>query len=147
MTEINDLFVQASRRKLRFDSTRGSLSAEDLWDLPLTAANGFSLDAIGRGINSEIRELTEDSLVESRPDPRKIELGIAIEIVKFVIATKQAENAAKLEATARAEKRRKIRDALAQQEDQALSTASREELLAMLDELGDETAPAAAVAA
>lgn len=35
------IFEQASRQKLRFETSAGKLSIEDLWDLPLTSNNNL----------------------------------------------------------------------------------------------------------
>lgn len=138
MSDIDNLFMKASRRKLRFDSTRGALTVEDLWDLPLTSSKGFDLNAVGQTIIRELREHGEESLVTTSVDPRKGELELALEIVKTVIATKQADNAKALAASARREERAKILDALARKDDEALTTASRDELLDRLAKIDED---------
>ncbi len=40
------MFEEASKLKLRFETTRGLVAVEDLWDIPLIGNNGFSLDIL-----------------------------------------------------------------------------------------------------
>ena len=131
MTDRN-LFKLAARRKTRFPSDRGSLTAEQLYDLPLTA-----LDTIARGINADLRSLTEDSFIDVKPDPRRGQQQDALDLVKEVIADKQADAAKAARRQEKAELRRTLTDALARKQDEALSKASVASLqkqLAALDE-------------
>lgn len=79
------IFEQASRLKLRFETNRGFLSTEDLWDLSLT-----SLDSIYRVINKKLKEESEESLITTRSKSNK-ELDLKIEILKHVVKVKQEE--------------------------------------------------------
>lgn len=79
------IFEQASRLKLRFETNRGFLSTEDLWDLSLT-----SLDSIYRVINKKLKEETEESLITTRSKSNK-ELDLKVEILKHVVKVKQEE--------------------------------------------------------
>ncbi|CDX26753.1 conserved hypothetical protein [Mesorhizobium plurifarium] len=136
-----DIFERAARKKFRFPSIKGDLTVEQLWDLPLVAGSGitrdvkFDLETVGRGILTELKGVTEDSLVNVNPDPRKGELEAKLDIIKHIIAVKQKEAADAQAAAARAEKRRKLVDAIASKEDEALSKASKEELLKQLEEM------------
>lgn len=131
-----DIYKYAAQNNLRFPSTRGILLVEDLFDLPLTSRNGCDLDNVAKVVNAELKSVSEESFVATSTNPRKAPLEVMLEIVKDVIATKQAENAAALAKTHRAEERRKLLDAIANKKDALLSTASIEELeskLAALD--------------
>jgi hypothetical protein len=132
MTDKN-LFKIAARRKTRFASTRGDLTAEQLYDLKLT-----DLDIIGRNIQGELKGLTEDSLIELTPDPRKGHLQDALDLVKEVIADKLADKATAEKRAQKAALRRTLTDALARKQDEALSTASIEDLQNQLAALDDE---------
>lgn len=133
---MSSLFLLAARQKYRFPSIRGELTAEQLFDLPLTSKSGFDLNSTAKAINSALKDVTTDSFVETISDPRKPELTAKLEIVKEVIAIKQAENAAAADKAKRAEKRAKILDAIAAAETRELSKASVDELRKQLDELG-----------
>ena len=39
----NELFKQATQNKYRFESTKGLLTVEDLWDLSLTALDNVAV--------------------------------------------------------------------------------------------------------
>lgn len=134
MSETNDLFVRAARKKYRFDSVRGELTAEQLWDLPLLARNGFDLDSVGLTVNLALKAMGEESFVE-KANPEQADATAKLEIVKFVIATKQAEAKAAEQRAERTRQRRKILDAIAEQEDKELTSASKEELLKRLEAL------------
>lgn len=135
-----NIFEAASRKKYRFPSIRGELSAEQLWDLPLLAAGitrdiKIDLDTVARSINTELKSVTEESFVAVKPDPRKPDLEAKLEIVKFIIADKIALAEKANARAAREDERRKLIDALAAQEDKELAAKSKEEILKRLAEL------------
>lgn len=135
-TNIN-IFELASRAKTRFDTDRGVISTEQLWDLPLTSKGGLNLDTIGQGILAEIDALKTRSLVNTAPNPRLAELELKIELIKRVIAVKQQENAERLARAEKQAKRAKLIEQLGKKQDAAIEALSEEEIkkqLAALDE-------------
>jgi len=91
MSEIaNDLFIRATRKKFRFSSTRGHLSVEDLWDLSLEA-----LDAIAISLDKEISSAGKSFISKKSSASKEAEFGL--EVVKFVIETRIAEDVARRE--------------------------------------------------
>jgi hypothetical protein len=134
-----DIFETASRKKFRFSSDVGELTTEQLWDLPLISAARtgpkVDLDTIARAVNTDLKAVTEESFVAVKPDPRKPDLEVKLEVVKHIIAfkIKTAEDAkARAE---RDEKRRKLIEALASKEEQALAGLSLEEIQKQLADL------------
>lgn len=83
------LFREASRRKLRFASTKGHLTVEDLWDLNLK-----SLDALAIGVAASLQPQHKSFL--ENPDPRanaeEETNNLKLEILKAIITIKQDEN-------------------------------------------------------
>lgn len=133
-----NLFEIASRRKFRFPSVVGELTTEQLWDLPLTAARGRSdLDGVAKAVNAELKAVTEESFVNVRPHPAKADLESKLDIVKHIIAVKMDERTKADAAADRAEKRRKLAEALANKQDESLRNMSEEEIRAKLAELDD----------
>jgi hypothetical protein len=130
------VFKFAAQCKLRFPSSRGDLTAENLFDLPLKSKSGFDLDTVARTIHAELKSMGEESFVEDpSDDPRKKTLEVSLSIVKDVIKTKQDENAARLNKLKRAEERKKLLDAIAAKKDDQLSQATLDELEKKLSEL------------
>lgn len=133
-----NIFERAARGKLRFESTVGDLTAEQLFDLPLTAKGERpNLDSIARAVNRELKDIVDGSFVEIKPDPRKTDLELRLDILKHVIEAKQAEKAAAEARAANAERKRKLLDALAAKDDQALAGMSREDIQAEIAKLGE----------
>lgn len=123
---MNNLFVQASRRKLRFDTTKGQLTTEDLWELPLT-----SLDTLAKSVSKKLKEESEESfLTPARKS--NTELTLKLEILVFVIKTRQEEQeVAKARATKQAELST-LKDLLASKQMQALSNLTPKEIQAKI---------------
>jgi hypothetical protein len=131
-----NIFEHASRMKLRFHSTVGDLTTEQLWDLPLINKGGKpSLDAIARSVHAELKGFAEVSFVECKPDPRKDELELELEILKRIIAVKVAEREEADKAATKAQRRAKLLDALASKENAELAGMSKDEILAELNAL------------
>ena len=129
MTTTN-IFEYATRNKVRFNY-RGLISAEDLWDLPLTA-----LDNIYKDLNKLVKQSQEESLLVIKTEvDEKLEVMIAI--VKHIVEVKLAEQDARDKAAAKKEQRQKILSIMAKKQDESLENASMEELQKMLDELSE----------
>jgi hypothetical protein len=125
------IYKEAARTRLRFSSTKGDLTDEDLFQLPLTArGNNVDLDTLAMAVNGELTTLAAGSFVKRTPDKRQIELALKLDILKDVIATKQAEEDAALVRAQNNERKRRIDEVLARKDDEELLGKSREELLA-----------------
>lgn len=132
---MTDLYKYAAQTELRFSSVRGELTAEQLFDLPLTSKNGFDLDSVAKAVNAELKACSEESFVQAKSNPKQKYYEVALDIVKDVIATQLAINAEVLARQHRSEERRKLLDAIAAKKDQVLSQASLDELEKKLAEL------------
>ena len=129
------MFVKATRLKLRFDTNRGGVSVEQLWDMPLLAKDGFDLDTAAKQIYNELKALSEESFVAVRDNPRTSLLETKLEIVKYIIKAKQDEAAAAKDRTAKRAERIKLEAILATKQAAKLEQLSEEEIQKRLDEL------------
>lgn len=129
------IFEKASREKFRFPSTKGELSTEQLWDLPLQSARGADLDTVAKGIAAELRGVTEESFVATATNPAKPVLEAKLEVVKRVIEVKLADNETKRVAAAKAAEKAKLIEILARKQDASLENLSEAEILAKINTL------------
>lgn len=133
-----NIFENAARKKLRFNSSVGMLTVEDLFDLPLTATgNRSSLDTVARAVHHELKEYSEVSFVEVKPNPKKENLELAMEIVKHVIEVKKEAVALAVAKTKREDQRRFLTEILAKKQNQALESLTEEEIQKKLAELAE----------
>jgi hypothetical protein len=134
-----DLFLAASRAKLRFDTPKGALSVEDLWDLPLDGSRGTTLDSLAVALYKDVKQAGEApvSFVSKAPvaTAKTVEAKMKFDLVKFIIDLRVAERDAKAEADTRRETKRKLQEVLARRQDAALESKSPEEIQAMIDAL------------
>ena len=127
------MFLKASRLKLRFDSPKGQLTVEDLWDIPLTSNTGkANLNDIARDLHNKVKvEIV--SFVEPAK-PNEID-ELKFEIVKQVIAVRLAENEAAAKAKQVADKKQQIMSLIKQKEVEQLGASSIDDLKALLASL------------
>ena len=136
----DSIFLAATRRKLRFPSAKGNLSIEQLWDIPLTSRGDFSVNSIAVAINREFKSLQDESFVDVSPNPRRDELALSLEILREVIRIRQEEAQQAQAAAARDSLRRQIQVAIADKEQEELTSGSLDELKARLRELDQSPA-------
>lgn len=123
-----NIFEQASITKLRFDSTRGDLTTEQLWDVPLSSKNGFSLDDIAKSVNRELKATAEESFVAPASSGASTKLQLQLEILKHIIAVKMDARDKASQAAERAVKKAKLLEVLAEKQDTSLRQLTVEEL-------------------
>jgi hypothetical protein len=130
------MFDVASRQKLRFESSKGLLSVEDLWDLPLTSTNGrANLDEIALYLHRQLRDTGDVvSFVDDKAKTDPV-IQLRFDIVKHIIETRKKENAEALAAKDRAQTKQRLLEVLAKKRDSSLEAMSEEDLLKKLAEL------------
>lgn len=129
------MFEKATRQKLRFDSSKGQLTVEDLWDLPLTSATGkANLDDVARTLHRQLKNDDNVSFVnvEQKSDET---VQLKFDIVKHIIDVRLAENATANVLRSNAEKKQNLLAIIAQKESETLMGASLDELKAMVASL------------
>lgn len=126
MTTSN-LFELATRRKFRFETTRGNLTIEELWDLSIE-----SLDRIAVALHKKVNSEETVSFVNTS---KKVNSGdeLKLEIVLHVINVRVTEATESLDRQLKAERARTIRDELERRKEDAIKTKSDEELAKELE--------------
>lgn len=129
-----EMFEVASRAKLRFESPKGQLGVEDLWDLPLTStvSGKANLDDVARTLHKQLKNDDNVSFVtvSNKSDPA---VQLKFDIVKHIIDVRLEENKAAATERAKAEQKQKILGLIADREDDALKSLPLEELRKLLE--------------
>lgn len=132
-----NIFEYASRNKLRFASSRGELTAEQLWDVPLRSNDGFNLNAVAKTANEAVKVVNEENFVETTRTAAHARVETALELVKHVIDIKLADEAAAKKRAENRIKKEKLLTALSEKQDGKLSEMSERELKKQIAELGE----------
>lgn len=123
------IFEKASKAKLRFSTSRGQLSTEDLWDLSLE-----SLDQIAVAIDKSLETAGKKSFIGKR-DTTNTALELQLEILKHIIEVKIAEKDAKAKRVERNAQLAQLKELAASKSNEALQGKSLEEINKMIAEL------------
>lgn len=126
MTTPN-LFELATRRKFRFETTRGNLTIEELWDLSIESLDRIAV-ALHKKVNSEetVSFVNTSKKVNTNDD-------LKLEIVLHVINVRVSEATELRDRQLKAERARTIRDELERRKEDAIKTKSDEELAKELE--------------
>lgn len=133
----NNIFEYATRNKIRFQSTRGELTVEQLWDVPLRSTSDFNLNAVAKAANKAFKDVSEENFVDATKTVAHERAEITLRLVEYVIHVKlEEEQATKRRADNKLEKE-KLLGILAEKQAGKLSELSEKELqkrIAALDE-------------
>lgn len=132
-----NIFEEATRQGLRYETSKGSLSVEDLWNLPLTSniAAKPNLDDIAKVLYKNLKDTSNEVSFVTPAVKSNYAQQLKFDIVKHIIDVLVAERNAKAEATARREKKQELLALIAQKETEHLSGQSLEELRKLADSL------------
>ena len=132
---MDNLFLQATREKFRFESSKGDLSVEQLWDLPLTSRTGFDLDTVAKAVNANLKASNEESFVNVSNNPAVSRLQAQLEVVKAIIEVKLVQAEAAKKRAEKAAERQRLMEVLHSKKDQELQGLSVEEIERRLSQL------------
>lgn len=128
-TTPESLFIEASRRAIRFTSSKGLLAVEDLWNLPLQA-----LDNIAVSLDEQIQKAGKKSFLAKRA-ASTLELDLAFEVVKHILETRVAEDEAKKDKANKEAKRAQLKALLEEKQMDKIKGQTIEEIEAQLASL------------
>lgn len=122
-------FKEASKQKLRFSTSKGMLSSEQLWDLTLT-----ELNTCIRNQKKVLRKADGDDDLSFLDEDSKVDPveQIKFDVLKEVYMTKKSDNEAVRTAKEKKEHNQKILQIIADKKDKSLEGKSIAELEAML---------------
>tara|TARA_R110000868_G_scaffold74337_13_gene215020 strand:+ start:12185 stop:12568 length:384 start_codon:yes stop_codon:yes gene_type:complete len=122
-------FKEASRIGLRFETSKGALSTEQLWTLPL-----LHLATVVRNLKALTTKDNDDDLAfldeKSTPVDKVVELRFTV--AKEIYLAKQAENVSARDAKTKKAHNEKILGLIAEKQEGNLKNLSEEELVALL---------------
>jgi hypothetical protein len=122
------MFEQATRMKLRYSTSQGVLSTEDLWNVSLE-----KLNTLAKALNKEIKEAEEENfLAENTVDK---ETKLKFEIVKYIIHIRLEEKKAAKEKAEKAAEKEKLLKVLEQKQASELEGLSVEEIQQRIENL------------
>jgi hypothetical protein len=121
------MFKNAIKSKFRFETTKGMVSTEDLFDMPLSSRNGFDLDTVAITLDTQIKSTSDISFVKQTTTVNK-ELAEKLEIVKSIISDKLLEHASKQVALAKASQKEFLQEVLKEKQVDAVKSLSIEEI-------------------
>ncbi len=127
-----DIFVQATRMKLRFSTPAGLMTVEDLWDLPLQKGK-VNLDALAVGISNEMAS-TSTSFV-NKTERKNETLDMKLRIILHIIQTRMEEAEQNEKREVKAQEKARILEIIARKEDANLEGKSLDELKGLLANL------------
>lgn len=125
------MFKQASKMKLRFATSKGNLSVEDLWDLSLPV-----LDKLAVSYDEELAKSPRKSFI-TNDTPSNTELELKFNIVKEIITDKLKEKADRETAKNKAAEKARLTELLAKKQSEKLESLSEDEIKRRLAELGE----------
>lgn len=123
------MYKKALRTKLRFSTTKGKLTTEDLFDLSLTDLNNLAI-----ALDKKLSETPRKSFISDiTPDTQEDELRF--NIVKDIITLKLVERNAAQNAKAKAAEKAQLLEILHRKKNEALENLSVAEIEAKIAEL------------
>ena len=134
-----EIYKKASKKKLRFNTNRGVLSVEQLWDLSREEIRHLVIVArnIAKKSSGEIND-SELSFLDAPVKTKATDDELRFEILKDIYLTKKsAEEKAQKRAEVK-ENNKKILDLIARKQDEALEKKSITQLEKMLESEEEE---------
>ena len=128
-----NIFEQATRQKLRFSTSKGNLSTEELWDMPLTNTDTFNLNSIAKHLHKQLKSEDEVDFVGGTTTEDTL-LKLKFDVVKRIIDVKLVERTTREQMEAKRQKNARIREIIARKQDEALEGQSLEELTKLLED-------------
>lgn len=132
-----DMFKRVVIEKHRFNTVKGLVDVEQLFDMPLktNSGSGFDLNTVAKRIRREIDQYGDEDFVDGGNQHVRKVLEFKLDVVKEVIAYKQDRKKAQEDAAKRREEIRILEDALHIKTKEELTSMDKSAIESRLNEL------------
>lgn len=126
---MNNIFEAATKQKLRFNTVKGNVSTEDLWDLPLV-----DLNELAKQLNRVLKNLDDEDFIatDTRLNREKETAQLKFDVARHIISVRLEERDAKIRAKEVQERNKLIQEIIHSKQNAELENKSVDELKAML---------------
>lgn len=131
---MEKLFIEASRKGYRFNSQKGLLTTEDLWNLPVDNKIKTCLYSIGKSLKLQLKNSEENEFSDTASAEDTIVIN-QLEIVRHIIKVKLEEKATAVKSADNKRYKDKLLGILADKKDAALLDRSEADILKELEAL------------
>lgn len=132
--DLKMYFGEMTRNKVRFDSPKGKLSIEDLWDLPLNSRDECNLDAIAVKLYNEMTSGNKTSFTKQEKT-KDDTLYKKLETVKEIIRIKLMDIEQKELKEQKQVRREKLLNLLEKKNDESLEKMTKKEIMDELSKI------------
>jgi len=121
---MNDIYKKASRGKIRFQTNKGSLATEQLWDLTV-----IELDAVVVALEKDFKKSGEKTFIPNASETPKDKVAkLRFEVALDVLQTKVKDQERASKANETRMHNQRIDELIAQKKEGAMAELSVEEL-------------------
>lgn len=132
-----NMFEKATRTQLRFPSTKGEISVEQLWTVPLRSRDNFNLNTVAQAVNEKVQETGKESFVDTSTNPNQAKYSLMLDIVKYIISVKKTEEDAAAQRAKNREEKATLLAILAKKQAGKMDAMTEEDLQKRINELSD----------
>lgn len=127
---MTNLFEQATKNKLRFQTPIGQLSTEQLWDLPLESGSANLFDLANQLLEEKNRDKKPAKALSFFKKEKSTDIiaELKFEIVKHIVQVKVAEQEDATQAAINKTKKAEIAKLIEQKKTEAMGEMSLEDL-------------------
>lgn len=130
-----ELFAKAVKQGITFQTPRGARTPQEVWRMPLVGNNGFNIDTVSTLLLERMEAAKGKSLVTvGKVDP---EDELRLEVLKYIITDKRADQAAVKQAIERKRQREELQQDIAEAQRANRKSRSIEEMQRELASLAD----------
>ncbi len=126
---LEETFELATRMKLRFNTDKGAVSTEDLWELSLEALNSVAM-----ALNKELKATEEENFLSAGSKADLI-LSCKFDTVIRILNIKKQEKGDRAKVKENKVMKDKLMEALVRKQDESLDNMSEAELKKRLKKL------------
>ncbi|MFR2774809.1 MAG: hypothetical protein ACLTBR_03150 [Anaerostipes sp.] len=126
------LIIEALSKKYRWNTSKGVISMEDLFDLSLEG-----LDNVYLQLKKETNNHSDSLLCSQKENPDDVENNNKMKIVKLIFDIKKEKQSELAMARENAKKRQEIMNIMQEKKNEKLKNMSEEDLMRLLNEMSN----------